>query len=181
MRLFWRNGYAGTGLQELLDALGITRGSFYKAFGSKKQLFLKTLDHYDSTIVTPATQLLSDESLTGEERLTRALQSGVLQLLRGEKSGCLLCNTAAEPDFCDQQISEKVTEQLDRITHAFATALKGTKRFGQAKLQVVDDEARAMTLSYVGLRILSRGGRSADTLQAAVNRQLSILKSPIEK
>src|SRR5258708_30059888 len=46
MRLFWRNGYLGTSISDLTEALGISRASLYAAFGSKEELYKKALDRY---------------------------------------------------------------------------------------------------------------------------------------
>ena len=46
MELFWRQGYEGTSVADLTKALGINPPSLYAAFGSKRDLFEKTLDRY---------------------------------------------------------------------------------------------------------------------------------------
>jgi AcrR family transcriptional regulator len=46
MRVFWQNGYLGTSLSDLTDAMGINRPSLYAAFGNKQALFRKALNHY---------------------------------------------------------------------------------------------------------------------------------------
>ena len=46
MELFWRQGYEGTSIADLTRALGINPPSLYAAFGSKRDLFEKTLDRY---------------------------------------------------------------------------------------------------------------------------------------
>lgn len=40
---FARMGYNGTSIDDLLNATGLQRGSLYKAFGSKRNLFEKVL------------------------------------------------------------------------------------------------------------------------------------------
>jgi|SRR5271170_3936730 len=47
MLLFWRQGYEGTSIADLTEALGITRPSLYAAFGNKELLFRAVLDRYD--------------------------------------------------------------------------------------------------------------------------------------
>ena len=43
---FWKAGYAGTSLDDLVEATGMNRPSLYAAFGDKRDLYLKTLEHY---------------------------------------------------------------------------------------------------------------------------------------
>ena len=49
-RVFWKSGYAGTSLRELLRAMGIGEGSFYNTIKSKRRAYLVCLKHYSSTI-----------------------------------------------------------------------------------------------------------------------------------
>ena len=44
--VFLRQGYEGTSIDDLLAATGLHRGSLYKAFASKRGLFLAALQHY---------------------------------------------------------------------------------------------------------------------------------------
>ena len=44
--LFWRQGYEGTSLADLVAAMGITKPSLYAAFGNKEELFKKAVDRY---------------------------------------------------------------------------------------------------------------------------------------
>jgi len=46
VRLFWERGYEGTSLADLTGAMGITKPSFYAAFGNKEQLFRRAVDRY---------------------------------------------------------------------------------------------------------------------------------------
>jgi len=47
---FLRTGYEGTSIDDLVAATGVHRGSLYKAFGSKRGLFLLALDQvFDRT------------------------------------------------------------------------------------------------------------------------------------
>lgn len=46
MRLFWRQGYEATSLNDLTHAMGINPPSLYAAFGDKQQLYLEALERY---------------------------------------------------------------------------------------------------------------------------------------
>ena len=47
-RLFAAKGYAGTSIDEIMHACGLTRGGFYAHFSSKGQLYRDALMHGDS-------------------------------------------------------------------------------------------------------------------------------------
>lgn len=47
--VFWTKGYEGASLDDLTEALGISRPSLYAAFGDKRGLFLAALDAYNRT------------------------------------------------------------------------------------------------------------------------------------
>jgi AcrR family transcriptional regulator len=46
VHLFWRNGFLGTSLSDLTEAMGISRPSLYAAFGNKEALFRQAMDRY---------------------------------------------------------------------------------------------------------------------------------------
>ena len=41
VNVFWAKGYEAASIQDLVDAMGIQRGSLYATFGGKQPLFLK--------------------------------------------------------------------------------------------------------------------------------------------
>src|SRR5260370_42636091 len=46
MQRFWQYGYEATSVRDLADAMGITGASLYNAYGDKRSLFRRSLDHY---------------------------------------------------------------------------------------------------------------------------------------
>jgi len=46
INLFWEKGYNKTSIQDLVNHLGINRGSLYDTFGGKRELFDKALNQY---------------------------------------------------------------------------------------------------------------------------------------
>jgi len=46
LEVFWRNGYEGSSIADLTEAMGINPPSLYAAFGNKEGLFRKALDRY---------------------------------------------------------------------------------------------------------------------------------------
>src|ERR1700761_4561534 len=46
MRCFWHRGYEQTSMRDLAEEMGITSASVYNAFGDKRALYRRALDHY---------------------------------------------------------------------------------------------------------------------------------------
>ena len=70
MQIFWRQGYHATNLPDLLKAMGLTRGSFYKAFGDKRRAYLEALSRYNQVNISAAVAFLGDTSeRSGPERI----------------------------------------------------------------------------------------------------------------
>jgi TetR/AcrR family transcriptional regulator, transcriptional repressor for nem operon len=168
VEVFWKKGYDGAALPDLLDGMGIARGSLYKAFGDKKKLYLHVLKRYDEVAVAGAVELLTDRSEPdGGKRIARLFQSIVDAVINGDHRGCLMCNAAAGPASEDPDISRVVSRMLARMTEAFAAALLDSQHAQQSTKSDREAEAESLTASYVGLRILAKSGAPVDRLRAA--------------
>jgi len=51
VKVFWAKGYEAASIQDLIDAMGIQRGSLYGTFGGKQSLFLKSLKRYSKSLL----------------------------------------------------------------------------------------------------------------------------------
>jgi TetR/AcrR family transcriptional repressor of nem operon len=180
MNVFWAHGYDAASLPVLLDGMGLTRGSLYKAFVDKKNLFLKVLNKYEVEAVKPATALLTTGPVDGLERI-RMLFNGVVDVVRnGDHRGCLLCSAAAGAAAVDADIAEIVHHQLDQMQDAFYVALSQSTTYAGASDQDRRETANLLLSQYVGLRVLVRSNASAQTLEksvSAMNRLISLTPS----
>ena len=69
VEVFWMRGYDRTSVQDLVNSMGIQRGSLYATFGDKHHLFLEALDRYIVLVpvVPPIANPIRIESLLSEE------------------------------------------------------------------------------------------------------------------
>ena len=105
MQIFWRQGYHATNLPDLLNAMGLTRGSFYKAFGDKRNAYLEALSRYNQINITAAVEFLADTSeRNGTERI-RDLFASVFGEQASERKGCFVCNAMVELAPVDEEVS----------------------------------------------------------------------------
>jgi AcrR family transcriptional regulator len=69
-KLFARNGYHGTGVQELSDAVGLGRGALYHHIGSKEALFEDVSTRHVREMIEIGEALLH-EQVSAEEKIRR--------------------------------------------------------------------------------------------------------------
>ncbi len=169
MNVFWALGYDGASLPDLLDGMGITRGSLYKAFTDKKTLFLTILEHYEKDQVTKAVTMLCDADVPdGLDRIRGIFQFVVASVRRGDRRGCLLCTAAAGPANDDPEISAAVARLLDQMEAGFLAALAASPRFAGRPAEVRSTLANLLVTQYIGLRIQSRSQAPIETIEASV-------------
>lgn len=163
--IFWRQGYGATNLPDLLTAMKLTRGSFYKAFDDKRSAYLAALERYDRVHISGAVDLLSsgstDEDGTPIHRLfNSALNAEGLSTPRG----CFICNAIVELGPVDPAVAQRTCAMTARLQAGFDTAVKAA--IGPA----VHDETRAnheqstqkaelLTNLYFGAQALVKSGR----------------------
>ena len=92
-RRFWKTGYAGTSLRDLLKVIGIGEGSFYNTLKSKKHLYRNCLTHYTETEGRKRAEAFASAPTAGAG--LRAMFSVVLDCLDDPVTPSRLCMMAA--------------------------------------------------------------------------------------
>ena len=169
MQVFWTHGYEGASLPDLLDGMGLTRGSLYKAFTDKKTLFLKVLEHYEGKAVASAVDLLADSSIpNGADRILTVFTNSYRAVTEGDRRGCLLCTAAAGPSMYDDEIAAVVSQGLGAMRDAMDDALSASPRHQDLPDSERSALADMLISQYVGLRTMARARIDSDTLRNAV-------------
>ena len=95
--LLMRQGYHGTGLKEILDAVNIPKGSFYNYFGSKENFAAEVIVHYITPYLNQLNQYLDESEGNAVAALNRYIEESITELERTDfKGGCLLGNLMGE-------------------------------------------------------------------------------------
>ena len=95
--LLMRQGYHGTGLKEILDAVQIPKGSFYNYFGSKENFAAEAIAHYINPYIDQLSGHLQDPDYDALGALQHYFNVLIAQLEQAEfKGGCLLGNLMGE-------------------------------------------------------------------------------------
>ena len=95
--MFMEQGYHGTGIQEVVDKVGVPKGSFYNYFISKEDFGSKAVIHYSGQFKEFLNTTLEHSKSNSLDALNKFFDSiSELSENRDYKGGCLIGNFAAE-------------------------------------------------------------------------------------
>jgi TetR/AcrR family transcriptional repressor of nem operon len=119
---FWKQGYEATSVRDLVGHTGITAASLYNAFGDKRSLYEKALDHYVEESI--AERIRRCESLPPLRAIEAFFEEIVKRSLNDrDRKGCMLVNAALDVASHDPAFRKVIAEVLDgTITRSLAAA-----------------------------------------------------------
>ncbi len=97
LRLFAQQGFNATGVQEIADAAGVPKGSFYNYFDSKEQFAAEVLASYQERECAELDELLAPEAGSPLVRLRATFDHWIDEMREcGFTGGCLAGRLAQE-------------------------------------------------------------------------------------
>ena len=178
LKLFWQLGYNAASLHELLDAMQISRSSFYAAFGDKRALFLEVMQTFRDR--TAAILVQRREELGAAAAIPAFFHHTVLDVPeRRARRGCMMVNTILELAEVDDGLSRTASDHLDSIERLFEDCVREAQASGDIPEPLTAAEtARHLMLLNQGLRVASRQGRKRRELAEMLNTSMSLLGMP---
>lgn len=175
MEAFWTHGYRGISPAQLADATGITKGSLYNAFPSKRDLFDACLERYQSDLSAMAERLRETPGPTRDA--VRFILRSIVDddLAQPQRRGCLIGNTAVELAGSDPELAKRLRRMQDESTGWFRVRIEQ----GQADGDVGTDRDAAALAEHcantlAGLRV-SAMTQEADALYRVIDLAVSVL------
>lgn len=131
---FSRSGFNGSSVQDITDAAGVPKGSFYNHFESKEALGVAALDLYWSDSTCNRLRILEEAGSSPLQRLRRYFEL-VASDVAGQNftCGCLAANMAAE--LCDHSptISARLASIFASWNDRVATCLREAQQCGELR------------------------------------------------
>ena len=178
MRVFWRNSYEGTSLDDLSKATGMNRPSLYNAFGDKERLFWSAVEWY-LTHEGSLTQHWLEKDEPVAETFGKLLK-GYIKLFSQPDSGrgCMVVLGAINCRPEHQHLSDKLSA-LRRNTHAQATAfLQRAAARGELKPEAQPEALAEFFMAiFNGLSIQARDGSTPEQMHYIVEQALRLFES----
>ncbi|CAB3733108.1 TetR/AcrR family transcriptional regulator [Paraburkholderia rhynchosiae] len=176
---FWLKGYEATSTRDLVRSTGLTQPSLYNAFGDKRGLYLRALEHYLDCSLRERmrrleTALPPSQAITGffDETIERSVSDP-------QKRGCMLVNSALEISSDDEAFRTLVATEMDEIRAFFHRCLVAAQQSGAIAATVsADDAATHLLATVLGMRVLARVDPQRAVLTSAAATPLALLGLP---
>lgn len=113
-------GYHGTGLQKVLDAVNIPKGSFYNYFENKEHFGAEAIQHYIDPFLEQLAAHLKHSDADALEAIQCYFDELIAELENKDfKGGCLLGNLMGEvgdtSDICQKSLQTAVNRYRDLL------------------------------------------------------------------
>lgn len=144
VNLLMAQGYHGTGLKEILDAVKIPKGSFYNYFGSKENFGAEVIQHYITPFIQQLSGHLENPDIDALTALQRYFNEIILELEKADfKGGCLLGNLMGElgdtSEICRASLQTAVKRYRDLLRAGIEQAQReGTVRTDKSATEMAD-------------------------------------------
>jgi TetR/AcrR family transcriptional repressor of nem operon len=132
MDLFWRKGYDGASLADLVDAMGVGRQSAYDTFGDKHELFRQALDAYAARSAGMLTTILT-EGPSPLGRIRRFLTTLNEIASAGDARGCLFTNSMVELGPHDARVRKTIAGIWQELEDALAANVQSAADAGEVR------------------------------------------------
>jgi TetR/AcrR family transcriptional repressor of nem operon len=182
--LFHTRSYDAVGIAAVCDHAGVSKGSFFHFFGSKRDLALAVMDqfrqHIDGTLVARAFAA----NLPPMERLDRFVQElYAFQKARrddlGHTPGCPFGNLAMEQATQDEALRLKADGCLRSLASHIRDTLTAAVQSGEISPINVDATADAMLGYLEGIQLLAKSRNDPDVIRQ-LGPALKTLRVPLE-
>ena len=139
--LFMGQGYHGTGLQEILDAVNVPKGSFYNYFNSKEDFGADVIQHYIGPFITQLAVHLDNSDTDALGAIRGYFNELIAELEKNEfKGGCLLGNLMGELGDSSQVCQQSLQAAVRRYQQLLQLGLEKAQQQGTVRLDKSAEE-----------------------------------------
>lgn len=180
--LVLRKGFAGVGLQEILTACDVPKGSFYHYFVSKEAFGCALLEQYIADYKKQVEQLWQHEDGSAYARLMALWQSWIEDPVQGGwAENCLIVKLAAEVSDLSEDMRQILNYGVRKLTESVAALLREGQQEGSIPQHIDPAKmAQVMYQLWLGAALLAKLAQDKAPLHLALETTQNLLQ-PIKE
>lgn len=168
--LFWQQGYEATSLISLIQAMEISRSSFYACFGSKHALFIAAVQRYADDRFAALNERASSSD---DPRDSVCAMLAVIADVDSGTRGCLFVNVVAELAPGDAELVALARSHTTRVGALMTATLR---RCGCAEGEA-SERASALLALVMGITMLRKTGVPLSQLTGLLTQAVHLIPS----
>jgi TetR/AcrR family transcriptional repressor of nem operon len=134
-KLMLEKGYSNCGLQEVLESVGVPKGSFYYYFDSKEEFALQIIRHFDRGLYRPHSLLALGMSRChrwgGSSSIVR--RTNRISKSANAREDALIGNLSQEMASQSEVLREELEKVFQRWTDVFAACIEAGQKSGEIR------------------------------------------------
>ena len=131
MDIMLEKGYSNTGIQEVLTALQVPKGSFYHYFESKENFAVEIIRHHDQIYSATLMRTLRNPQQTPLERLKTYCENSRTNLEAQHcRKGCLIGNLSQEMSDQSEVLRKELLIVMKRTRDMFTECIEEGQKAG---------------------------------------------------
>lgn len=163
-------------MQDLVQAMGINRGSLYDTFQDKHHLFLAAIAHYTDTVLQETVAVLQAPGAARSVIEAHFEQLVAQALADPHCRGCLITNTAIELATRDPDIAARLRASFSQVEDGFCQALGRAQEHGEISPdRDISALAHYLTTCIQGIRVMTKVNPNPDSLRQTMALMLRSL------
>jgi TetR/AcrR family transcriptional repressor of nem operon len=162
-----RKGFNHTGIQEILTAARVPKGSFYNYFKSKNDFGLAIVDYFSNHFRQIARKTLDDTAISPLNRIYQFLTAFMEHFeSQNYAGGCPIGNLAQEMGDLNPEFRAKLKESIDVMIDAYSPVLAAAQQDGKiSKSLDIKDTASFIVAGWHGAVIQMKLTQSLEPLK----------------
>jgi len=179
-QIIHRKGYNHTGIQEVLKAAGVPKGSFYFYFKNKEDFGLHVIDFFNNMLLEMVEPVISNKSISPVQRLENLFDMFIEMFKTlNYTCGCPIGNLSQEMGDLSPAFSAKLTESVKLMVQMYKDVLDEAKNKGQINKGINTREtADFIVSSWHGSLIRMKIVKGLDSLELHKRFILNTLQYP---
>jgi len=179
-QIIHRKGYNHTGIQEVLKAAGVPKGSFYFYFKNKEDFGLHVIDFFNNMLLEMVEPVISNKSISPVQRLENLFDMFIEMFKTLDYTcGCPIGNLSQEMGDLSPAFSAKLTESVKLMVQMYKDILDEAKGKGQINKRINTREtADFIVSSWHGSLIRMKIVKGLDSLELHKRFILNTLQYP---
>lgn len=124
--IFWQKGYQATSMQDLVDTMGLNRGSIYDTYGDKHSLFLMCLKSYSDGMLNDYLQA-TDAAKSPVKAIEKIIKRAAARTIEEGKT-CMGVKSAFELASDDEEVHAILKENTGSVVNVLKDLIRKAQK-----------------------------------------------------